>query len=48
MTELIIASIMTMMTAATPLLFAATGELVCEKSGVLNLEIGRASCRERV
>ena len=28
MTELIIASIMTMMTAATPLVFAATGELV--------------------
>ena len=26
MTELIIASIMTMMTAATPLVFAATGE----------------------
>ena len=39
MTELIIASIMTMMTAATPLLFAATGELVCEKSGVLNLGV---------
>jgi len=37
MTELIIASIMTMMTAATPLMFAATGELICERSGVLNL-----------
>ena len=36
MTELIIASIMTIMTAATPLIFAATGELICEKSGVLN------------
>ncbi len=39
MTELIIASVMTMMTAATPLIFAATGELVCEKSGVLNLGV---------
>ena len=39
MTELIIASIMTMMTAATPLVFAATGELVAEKSGVLNLGV---------
>ena len=39
MTELIIASIMTMMTAATPLMFAATGELICERSGVLNLGV---------
>jgi ABC-type uncharacterized transport system permease subunit len=39
MTELLIASMMTMMTAATPLVFAATGELVCEKSGVLNLGV---------
>lgn len=39
MTELLIASIMTMMTAATPLIFAATGELICEKSGVLNLGV---------
>ena len=39
MTELIIASIMTIMTAATPLIFAATGELICEKSGVLNLGV---------
>ena len=39
MTELIIASVMTMMTAATPLMFAATGELICERSGVLNLGV---------
>ncbi len=39
MLELIIPSAMTMMTAATPLIFAATGELVCEKSGVLNLGV---------
>ena len=39
MNELLIASMMTMMTAATPLVFAATGELVCEKSGVLNLGV---------
>ena len=39
MTALIIASIMTMMTAATPLIFAATGELICERSGVLNLGV---------
>ncbi len=39
MPDLIIASVMTMMTAATPLMFAATGELVCERSGVLNLGV---------
>ncbi|HZD24746.1 MAG TPA: ABC transporter permease, partial [Alphaproteobacteria bacterium] len=31
--------ILTVITAATPLLFAATGELVTEKSGVLNLGV---------
>jgi simple sugar transport system permease protein len=39
MIELISPSIMTMMTAATPLMFAATGELICERSGVLNLGV---------
>ena len=39
MIDLIIASILTMLTAATPLVFAATGELICEKSGVLNLGV---------
>ena len=39
MIDLIIPSIMTMMTAATPLMFAATGELICERSGVLNLGV---------
>jgi general nucleoside transport system permease protein len=38
-TELIIAMIATIVTAATPLLFAALGELVTEKSGVLNLGV---------
>ena len=37
--EVIIAAILTIITAATPLLFAALGELVTEKSGVLNLGI---------
>ena len=39
MLDLIVPSILTIMTAATPLIFAATGELVCEKSGVLNLGV---------
>ncbi len=37
--EILIAAILTVITAATPLLFAALGELVTEKSGVLNLGI---------
>jgi simple sugar transport system permease protein len=37
--EILIAAILTIITAATPLLFAALGELVTEKSGVLNLGI---------
>jgi ABC-type uncharacterized transport system permease subunit len=34
--------ILTIMTAATPLLIAAIGELVVERSGVLNLGVSRA------
>ncbi len=37
--ELLLPAILTIITAATPLLFAALGELVTEKSGVLNLGI---------
>lgn len=37
--ELVIASLLTVITAATPLLFAALGEMVTEKSGVLNLGV---------
>jgi len=37
--DIIIAAILTIITAATPLLFAALGELVTEKSGVLNLGV---------
>ncbi len=39
MTDLILPILLTLMTAATPLLFAAIGELVTEKSGVLNLGV---------
>ncbi|MBT3203823.1 MAG: ABC transporter permease [Gammaproteobacteria bacterium] len=37
--EILIPALLTIITAATPLLFAALGELVTEKSGVLNLGI---------
>jgi len=37
--DILIPAILTIITAATPLLFAALGELVTEKSGVLNLGI---------
>ena len=33
---------------ALPLFIMAIGGIYCEKSGVTMLEIGRASCRERV
>jgi general nucleoside transport system permease protein len=37
--EIFIPAILTIITAATPLLFAALGEMVTEKSGVLNLGV---------
>lgn len=37
--DIVILALMTIITAATPLLFAALGELVTEKSGVLNLGV---------
>lgn len=37
--DLLIPAILTIITAATPLLFAAIGEMVTEKSGVLNLGV---------
>ena len=37
--EIFVATLLTIITAATPLLFAATGEMVAEKSGVLNLGV---------
>ncbi len=37
--DLVIPSILTIVTAATPLVFASQGELVVEKSGVLNLGV---------
>ncbi len=37
--DLLIPAILTIITAATPLLFAAIGEMVTEKSGILNLGV---------
>jgi simple sugar transport system permease protein len=37
--EMLVPILLTVITASTPLLFAATGELVAEKSGVLNLGV---------
>ncbi len=37
--EILIPTILTIITAATPLLYAALGELITEKSGVLNLGV---------
>lgn len=38
-TEVLVLTLLTIITAATPLLFAALGELITEKSGVLNLGV---------
>ena len=38
-TEWIVPILLTIITASTPLLFAATGELIAEKAGVLNLGV---------
>ena len=37
--EILVAAMLTIITAATPLLYAALGELITEKSGVLNLGV---------
>ena len=37
--EFLIPALLTIITAATPLVFAAMGELITEKSGVLNLGV---------
>lgn len=39
MYDIVIAAILTIITAATPLIYAAIGEMVTEKSGVLNLGV---------
>ena len=39
MTDLLVAFLVSTVAAATPLLLAATGELVVEKVGVLNLGV---------
>ncbi len=37
--DFLIPALLTIITAATPLLFAATGELIAYKAGVLNLGV---------
>ena len=39
MTDLLVPTLLTIITASTPLVFAAVGEVVVEKSGVLNLGV---------
>jgi len=39
MSELVVPVLLTIITASTPLVFAAAGEVVVEKSGVLNLGV---------
>lgn len=39
MSDVLLSTLLTIITAATPLLFAALGEMVTEKSGVLNLGV---------